>query len=587
MNWSAGNIDVFDDTVQITNSNKFNVTGQLALVNMVSPFVTGRPLFSNSGILTQDGAGSALNIQINFDNTGTVLVKQGVLTLLGDGTHTGVFEAEAGTEVHFSRGTQTFKPIAIFSPHLLRGDGRYIVDVAGTLDVPGSFQLQADFFELTRGGTLKGLGTFEAAIFNWTGGTMSGDANQLGLGTTLLESSDTMYITPPAGGNPPVFLQQRQILNHGQIFWTGTGGTIEVSAQGAIINDGGKFFIQSDGLIKDSGGAGNLVVSNGGLIDETTVVIVNTTTIQLNVQNNGGTFTTNFDLTLTKDYTQTAGSTNLDLGNVSVQGRFSQSGGQTSVGGGASLSGQDLLTVTGGLLTLNGGTIDRKEVQIQGTAQFIGGGDILRDFSNDSLTNFIGTVNIGGVFKQGQNSATAVTRFGTGTVTVAGGTVRNDGGTMILEGGTLVISRPSTELFIGQGAVLQGSGKIVSAVVNAGTITIGDANTIGKITITESYSQMATGTLNIKIGGDGIGQYDQLILGTNPGTFSLSGTLNVTLMPGFTPTNTTKRLKIIQSNARVLARTGTFTTVNAPPNLPGNLKMKVEYNAMDVTLHFV
>jgi hypothetical protein len=56
---------------------------------------------------------------------------------------------------------------------------------------------------------------------------------------------------------------------------------------------------------------------------------------------------------------------------------------------------------------------------------------------------------------------------------------------------------------------------------------------VGILTITGNYTQGSGGTLSDKIGGATPGtQYDQLAVG---GTATLDGTLNVTLIGGFTP----------------------------------------------------
>jgi hypothetical protein len=82
---------------------------------------------------------------------------------------------------------------------------------------------------------------------------------------------------------------------------------------------------------------------------------------------------------------------------------------------------------------------------------------------------------------------------------------------------------------------LSGLGTITGSVTNTGgNVIVGDnGTTVGILTITGNYTQGSGGTLSIKIGGATAGtQYDWLVVG---GTATLDGTLNVTLIGGFTP----------------------------------------------------
>ncbi len=71
-----------------------------------------------------------------------------------------------------------------------------------------------------------------------------------------------------------------------------------------------------------------------------------------------------------------------------------------------------------------------------------------------------------------------------------------------------------------------------NGVTNGGTLSLGGAN-IAAATIAGNYDQTSGGTLDIKLGGTGVGQYDQLHV---TGNVTLSGTLSVSLVNGFTPT---------------------------------------------------
>lgn len=82
------------------------------------------------------------------------------------------------------------------------------------------------------------------------------------------------------------------------------------------------------------------------------------------------------------------------------------------------------------------------------------------------------------------------------------------------------------------GGVLQGAGSVVGDVQNAAQVAPGGASATGAITITGNYTQSSGGDLAIEIGG--AASYDKL---TVTGTATLDGTLDVTLINGFTPNN--------------------------------------------------
>jgi fibronectin-binding autotransporter adhesin len=140
----------------------------------------------------------------------------------------------------------------------------------------------------------------------------------------------------------------------------------------------------------------------------------------------------------------------------------------------------------------------------------------------------------------------------TGTITVAGGGLVSVTGALVQSGGTLTLAAMSTLTVSGGysllGGMLSGMGTINGDVTNSSLITVGDAVSVtGVLTINGNYTQTATGTLSIKIGGPAAGsQYDQLVV--NNGSVTLAGTLNVTLIGGYVPDSGTM--------FQVLMRTG-------------------------------
>lgn len=152
-----------------------------------------------------------------------------------------------------------------------------------------------------------------------------------------------------------------------------------------------------------------------------------------------------------------------------------------------------------------------------------------------------GTFNNSGTFKKtGGTGTTSIQPVfsNSGTVAANSGTLSfaaafsQTGGTTSLGGGSLSLSSPATY----SGGSLTGTGAISGSVVNsAATIAPGTPTVVGTVTFASSssnYTQNASGTMTIKIGGTGSTQYDQVVVG---GAATLGGTLKITLINGFSP----------------------------------------------------
>ena len=70
------------------------------------------------------------------------------------------------------------------------------------------------------------------------------------------------------------------------------------------------------------------------------------------------------------------------------------------------------------------------------------------------------------------------------------------------------------------GGALTGSGTINANVTNGGQVIPGGTGAAGMLTINGNYTQTATGSLNIELGGTAAGSSDQLAVS---GTASLGG----------------------------------------------------------------
>ncbi|MFI5458602.1 MAG: beta strand repeat-containing protein, partial [Isosphaerales bacterium] len=163
-----------------------------------------------------------------------------------------------------------------------------------------------------------------------------------------------------------------------------------------------------------------------------------------------------------------------------------------------------------------------------------------------------------------------------GTVTVAPGATlgvlgyTQTAGATFLKGGTI----NGGSLSINAGA-LSGSGTINANVTNGGQVIPGGTGSVGLLTINGNYTQTASGSLNVELGGTTAGSSDQLAVS---GPASLDGTLNVSLINNFQPAvgNTFQVLSFGNSS-------GNFGTDNGL-NLGGGLFLDPVFNAKVLTL---
>jgi hypothetical protein len=181
-----------------------------------------------------------------------------------------------------------------------------------------------------------------------------------------------------------------------------------------------------------------------------------------------------------------------------------------------------------------------------------------------------------------KSAGTGTTTFGNNVTFTNAATVNAQAGTLnFMSGYTQSIGTTSLgggnisasgELKI-QGGSLSGTGTITGNVVNSGQISPGISP--GILNITGNYRQTATGVLNIEIGGLTPGtQFDQLKV---TGTATFDGTINVSLINGFTPNNGDS-FQIITYTSPA----GTFKTIN------GNGRTYTpSYNPNDLTLTIV
>lgn len=228
---------------------------------------------------------------------------------------------------------------------------------------------------------------------------------------------------------------------------------------------------------------------------------------------------------------------------------------------------------------------NKRDLTLANSAQFVNNGT----FNANATTTMTGGatesfVNNGYFFKKTAGTTTTMnvpfTNNGTvetvsGTLVLQQGIDNGEDAVIDLGGGTL---DPGDTLILEVGGSLIGSGTLAANLVNSGTVSPG--NSAGIITVEGDYTQQAEGTLEIELGGTTPGTgHDQLVV---TGTATMNGTLNVTLLPGYTP-QAGDTFFIID---HPYSGTGTFDTVNLP-TLPDGLELEIDFADPGVTLRVV
>jgi RHS repeat-associated protein len=252
---------------------------------------TGGSTFANAGTFRKSAGAGTTGVSVAFNNTGTVEVRSGTLSLSGGGMDNGYFMVATGATLSFAGGTHD-----LGTGSIVLGAGTVAftagtANLAGAYDISGSTQVSglamANFNSSARttagslggDGTLGGSGTLTVTgTFTWTGGFM------IGAGTTAIAATGILSLT----GDYPKSLSQRTLTNAGLATWAGAGG-IGMGNGATLINQAGATFdAQGDaglfprfagasafinaGTFKKSSGAGttqvlNVTFSNSGSVE--------------------------------------------------------------------------------------------------------------------------------------------------------------------------------------------------------------------------------------------------------------------------------------------------------------------------------
>ena len=375
--------------------------------------------------------------------------------------------------------------------------------------------------------------------------------------------------------------------------WDGGGGNSDwgnadnwennaLPGLGDIVSIPSGVTVTSSGMVTIAGllGLGNLTVSAGSFTITGASALDGTLTLS------GGMLTANGATILTA-LTQSGGT--LDgAGTVTVTGATNWSGGAmsgigtTKAQGGLHLSG----AFGPGAKFLSGGRV----LEHEGIGEWTGTGQLIFGGGNGTFRLVSGIFTVGdAVDTQGtQGGGTGAVEVLTGatlrksngsnlTIFNLGVTSFTNAGTVEVASGRLMIGTSGYQQTAGltkltggsftvigtlvlAGGSLTGTGTVTATTVSNTGGTVGPGLSPGMLTISGVYIQGNNGTLNIEVGGTVVGDdYDRLNIIN--GFAALSGTLNVTLINGFTPAFGDSFTFMSGSF------TGDFTTKTIPPQL--------------------
>ncbi|MBA3963745.1 MAG: S-layer family protein, partial [Chthoniobacterales bacterium] len=377
----------------------------------------GGGTFNNTGTFTRNTGttGFFIGSNIVFNNTGTVNVQSGLLSLGGGdgGSTTGDFNVSAGATLNFASDFNLAAASSVsgagsvdFSFGTISVAGAY--NVTGTSNFSGatvnfnSTVTSTGALNITGGSVFFNSNNLTVPTINLSGGTLGGTIAQVTSTGLLTWSGGAMSGTGVTNANGGILIDNAQVFLDTRTLNNAVGQTATLSnfaevlvQNGATFNNNGTFLAQgntgSDGLF-DNGG--------GGTFNNTGTFTRNTGTTDFVISsgvafNNSGTVNANTGtIHFDGGYTQTAGTLNLAGGAVaSASGLDIQGGTLTGIGSITSdITNRALLRPSLGL----GGLSVTGNVSLLATSQLsfqLGG---LTQGTQYSFLNVNGTVSLGG-----------------------------------------------------------------------------------------------------------------------------------------------------------------------------------------------
>ena len=494
----------FSDSVgTVTLSNSGSITGSTGVLTSTGTF----ELQSGTVSAILGGSGIALN-----------KTTSGTVTLSGVNTFTGLTTVSAGTLAYGASNVLSTGAVTVDGGTAILDLGASRTDTVGTVTV-------------ANGGSITGTGT-SALTSTGTFEMQNGSVTAILAGAGIALNKTTSGTVTLSGANTFTGLTT---VSAGTLAY----GASNVLSTGAVTVDGATAILDLGASRTDS--VGIVTVANGGSITGTGTSAL-TSTGGFAVQSGSASAILSGAVALTKS----------TAGTFTLSGVNTYTGGTTLSAGTLQLSGSGTLGGTSGVLTLSGGTLDLNGVNTS-VGNFTGAsGTVLNNGGAATLT--IGTGNgtggnFQGVLADG-SGALALTKIGTGTITISGANTYT-GGT-IVNAGTLTLGASNS---LSSGTVtVDGATAILALGANSdtvGTVTLANGGTIsgtGALSTTGTF-ELQSGTVSGVLGGSGN------LNKTTAGTVTLTGTNTFT-----GSTNVNGGTLSINSDARLGTAPGSPTT---------------------------
>jgi cysteine-rich repeat protein len=303
-------------------------------------------VINSTGLLQKSSGSGTSAISCRFNNTGTVAVQSGTLDLKNNGTHTGGFTVATGATLRFNGGTHGLSAAASIT-----GGGNVVVlntsttvNHAGSFAVSGATTVSAGTANFTGSVTAIGALTIDGGTANFSNtdginpstltlasGTLSGSSN-VNVSGLLTWTGGIMAGTGVTNGNGGMVLAanggpilRRTMNNAGTAAMTGTDSfRIDFTGPGVLNNlAGGTMDVQTDASFAGVSAPGT--INNAGLFQKSGGS--GTSSVLVKYFNAGMTTSNSGLLSFGPTYTQTAGATRLNGGNVSSTVTMSIQGG--------------------------------------------------------------------------------------------------------------------------------------------------------------------------------------------------------------------------------------------------------------------
>ena len=531
-----GGTDPGSGTLTIANGASFNdqtTSSGLSIftVNQGGTDTGATATVNNAGVFIKSGSAATSTISTLFNNSGTVNVQSGTLSLAGGGTDVGATYQGAGT-VNFSGGTRTLDAASSITTNATFSGGQTTVNGGtgtGLLTVTGGTAtfngaVTAGALAQSGSGLLNGSGTLTVTGLS----TLSG-GRESGSGTTNAQGGAALSTGFSLDGGRTLQLGGTS---------TATGTNVQINLNGGTDPGSGTLTIANGASFNDqttSSGLSIFTVNQGGTDTGATATVNNagvfiksgsaaTSTISTLFNNSGTVNVQSGTLSLAGGGTdvgatyQGAGTVNFSGGTrtldaaSSITTNATFSGGQTTVNGG---TGTGLLTVTGGTATFNGA------VTAGALAQ-----------SGSGLLNGSGTLTVTGL-----STLSGGRESGSGTTNAQGGAALStgfslDGGRTLQLGGTSTATGTNVQINL-NGGTDPGSGTLTIAngasfndqttssglsifTVNQGGTDTGATATVNNAGVFIKSGSAATSTISTLFNNSGT-------MNVQSGTLSLAG----------------------------------------------------------------